>query len=38
MKITCEKSGDFLFPADNYEGFATLDIEKQGDAFDYPLA
>ena len=37
MKITGEKSGDFLWPSDNYEGFATLDIAKQGDAFDYPL-
>lgn len=37
MKITGEKSGDFLWPSDNYEGFATLDIDKQGDAFDYPL-
>lgn len=38
MKITGEKSGDFLWPSDNYEGFATLDIDMQGDAFDYPLA
>lgn len=38
MKLTGEKSGDFLWPSDNYEGFATLDSEKQGDAFDYPLA
>jgi len=35
--ITGEKSGDFLFPSDNYEGFATLDGSMQGDCFDYPL-
>ena len=37
MKITGEKSGDFLYPSDNYEGFATLDINRQGDSLDYPL-
>ena len=35
--IQGEKSGDFLFPSDNYEGFATLDRSMQGDSFDYPL-
>ena len=37
MKITGPKSGDFLYPSDNLEGFATLDIAMQGDSFDYPL-
>ena len=37
MKLTGPKSGDFLFPSDNYEGFATLDLAMLGDSFDYPL-
>ena len=36
-KISGPKSGDFLFPSDNFEGFATLDLAVQGDSFDYPL-
>ena len=36
-KISGPKSGDLLFPSDNYEGFATLDLAMQGDNLDYPL-